>query len=327
MTIAPTKNRIRRGAEQSSRPAGPAGRRPRGRRRRSTLIGLAFASPFIVGFLFLFAYPIAASAYYSFTDFNLFQSPEWVGFANYEQMFGDGVFWKSLANTAVLTVMGVPLSIGIALAGAHLLNTPVRGQPLYRAVVYLPSIVPVVVGGYLWRWLLNAEYGFINHFLSVFGISGPAWLEQPDWTKPAIILLSLWTVGGTMIIYLAALQEVPKELYEAAELDGAGVWRRFTSVTWPTVSPVTLFQVIVSIIGFLQIFTQPYILSQERLNQAGSGPGQSMLSYAMYLYQNAFVFLKMGYASAMAWSLFIVTLIVSLIVLASSRRWVHDGSR
>lgn len=313
-------------ARRAHTPSEP-GRRRRRRSRRSTLIGLAFASPFIVGFLFLFAYPIVASAYYSFTDFNLFQSPEWVGLANYTQMFSDGVFWKSLANTAILTLLGVPLAIGIALAGAHLLNSPVRGQPLYRALVYLPSIVPVVVGGYLWRWLLNAEYGFINHFLSWFGIAGPAWLQQPDWTKPAIILMSLWTVGGTMIIYLAALQEVPQELYEAAELDGAGIWRRFTNVTWPTVSPVTLFQVIVSIIGFLQIFTQPYILSQERLNQAGSGPGQSMLSYAMYLYQNAFVFLKMGYASAMAWTLFIVTLVVSLIVLATSRKWVHDGTR
>lgn len=322
MTTA-TAPRVR----QENAPAGPGAPVRRRRSRRTTLIGLAFASPFIVGFLFLFAYPIAASAYYSFTDFNLFQAPEWVGLDNYTQMFADGVFWKSLANTAVLTVFGVPLAIGIALAGAHLLNTPVRGQPLYRALVYLPSIVPVVVGGYLWRWLLNAQYGFINHFLSWFGIEGPAWLQQPEWTKPAIILMSLWTVGGTMIIYLAALQEVPKELYEAAELDGAGAWRRFTNVTWPTVSPVTLFQVIVSIIGFLQIFTQPYILSQERLNQAGSGPGQSMLSYAMYLYQSAFVFLKMGYASAMAWTLFIITLAVSLIVLATSRKWVHDGAR
>ncbi|MDQ0643836.1 carbohydrate ABC transporter permease [Microbacterium murale] len=321
MTVTTASSRIRQGA----RPAGSGGgRRPR--RRRSTLIGLAFAAPFIVGFLFLFAYPIAASAYYSFTDFNLFQSPEWVGLDNYVQMFNDGVFWKSLANTAVLTVFGVPLSIGIALAGAHLLNTPVRGQPLYRALVYLPSIVPVVVGGYLWRWMLNAEYGFVNFFLSWFGIEGPAWLQNPDFTKPSIIFLSLWTVGGTMIIYLAALQEVPKELYEAAELDGAGIWRRFTNVTWPTVSPVTLFQVIVSIIGFLQIFAQPYIMAQERLNQASSGPGQSMLSYAMYLYQNAFVFLKMGYASAMAWTLFLVTLAVSLIVLATSKKWVHDGS-
>lgn len=318
---ATASSRVRR----NTRSAGPVGRRRRPQ-RRSTLVGLAFAAPFIVGFVFLFAYPIAASAYYSFTDFNLFQSPEWVGLDNYVQMFNDGVFWKSLANTAILTVFGVPLSIAIALAGAHLLNTPVRGQPLYRAFIYLPSIVPVVVGGYLWRWMLNAEYGFINFFLSWFGIEGPAWLQNPDFAKPSIIFLSLWTVGGTMIIYLAALQEVPKELYEAAELDGAGMWRRFTNVTWPTVSPVTLFQVIVSIIGFLQIFAQPYIMAQERLNQASAGPGQSMLSYAMYLYQNAFVFLKMGYASAMAWTLFLVTLAVSLIVLASSKKWVHDGN-
>lgn len=316
-----------RGRRRTIGPVGPrhAGPRRVKRRQRTTLVGLAFAAPFIVGFLFLFAYPIIASAYYSFTDFNLFQSPEWVGLANYAQMFNDGVFWKSLANTAILTVFGVPLAIVIALAGAHVLNAPVRGQPLYRALVYLPSIVPVVVGGYLWRWLLNAEYGFINFFLSWFGVDGPAWLQDPDFTKPSIIFLSLWTVGGTMIIYLAALKEVPQELYEAAELDGAGVWRRFRNVTWPTVSPITLFQVIVSIIGFLQIFAQPYIMAQERLNQASSGPGQSMLSYAMYLYQNAFVFLKMGYASAMAWTLFLVTLAVSLIVLVTSKKWVHDG--
>jgi multiple sugar transport system permease protein len=273
---------------------------------------LLFASPFVVGFLVLYAYPILASAFYSFTDFNLFQTPQWVGLANYSQMFADPTFWKSVANTAFLTVIGVPVSIIVALAGAHLLNLSVRGQPLYRALVYLPSIVPIVVGGY--------------DFLSFLGVTGPSWLEEPDWTKPAIILMSLWTVGGTMIIYLAALRDVPTELYEAASLDGAGAWRRFVSVTWPTISPVTLFQVIVSVIAYLQIFTQPFILAQQRLNTGGSGPGQSMLTYAMYLYQNAFVFLKMGYASAMAWVLFLVTIAVALIILASAKRWVHYGS-
>jgi multiple sugar transport system permease protein len=285
-----------------------------------------FASPFIIGFLALYAYPILASAYYSFTDFNLFQSPQWVGLENYSQMFADPTFWKAVVNTIVLTVFGVPLSIIVALAGAHLLNFPVRGQPLYRAVVYLPSIVPIVVGGYLWRWLLNTQYGFLDYFLSLVGIHGPSWLESPDWTKPAIIMMSLWTVGGTMIIYLAALKDVPPELHEAAALDGAGAWRRFVSVTWPTISPVTLFQVIVSVIAYLQIFTQPFILAQQRLNTGGSGPGQSMLTYAMYLYQNAFVFLKMGYASAMAWVLFIITIGIALVILATSKRWVHYGS-
>lgn len=296
-------------------------------RRRQALTGLAFAAPFLIGFSIFIAYPIAASAYYSFTDFNLFQAPEWVGFDNYTELAGDNVFWTAFVNTLILTVTGVPLSIILGIAGAHLLNFPVRGQPLYRALVYLPTIVPIVVGGYLWRWLLNAQYGFINYFLSLFGISGPGWLVEPEWTKPAIVMMSLWTVGGTMIIYLAALKDVPHELYEAAELDGAGAISRFRHITWPTISPVTLFQVIVNLIAWLQIFTQPYLLSQTRLNAASGGPGNSMLTYAMYLFQNAFSFLKMGYASAMAWILFLITLAITLVVLVGSRKWVHDDSR
>ena len=326
MPLTDTHPVVRSQTHDSGRPAPTPAARGARTRRRNLLLGVMFASPFIIGFLALYAYPILASAYYSFTDFNLFQSPQWVGLENYSQMFADPTFWKAVVNTVVLTVFGVPLSIIVALAGAHLLNFPVRGQPLYRAVVYLPSIVPIVVGGYLWRWLLNTQYGFLDYFLSLVGIHGPSWLESPDWTKPAIIMMSLWTVGGTMIIYLAALKDVPPELHEAAALDGAGAWRRFVSVTWPTISPVTLFQVIVSVIAYLQIFTQPFILAQQRLNTGGSGPGQSMLTYAMYLYQNAFVFLKMGYASAMAWVLFIITIGIALVILATSKRWVHYGS-
>ncbi|MDZ4045217.1 MAG: sugar ABC transporter permease [Rhodoglobus sp.] len=296
-------------------------------RRRQALTGLAFASPFLIGFVVFIAYPVAASAFYSFTDFNLFQEPEFVGLDNYERMATDQSFWIALSNTLFLTAFGVPLAIVISIAGAHLLNMPVRGQPLFRALVYLPSIVPVVVGGYLWRWLLNGQYGFINFFLESVGIPGPGWLQEPEWGKPAIILMSLWTVGGTMIIYLAALKDVPTELYEAAELDGAGPFARFRHITWPVLSPVTLFQVIVNVIAYLQIFTQPYLLSQTRLNNVGSGPGQSMLTYAMYLFQNAFSFLKMGYASAMAWILFLITLAITIVILVSARRWVHYGSR
>ncbi len=311
----------------SGRSVSPAARKRAGRTSHRTLwLGIGFASPFIVGFLFLFAYPILASAYYSFTDFNLFQAPKWVGFDNYAQMFGNPTFWQSLGNTLYLTIIGVPLAIVISLAGAHLLNFPVRGQPLYRALVYLPSIVPIVVGGYLWRWLLNTQYGFFNYLLSFIGVEGPAWLQEPDWTKPAILLMTFWTVGGTTIIYLAALKDVPKDLYEAAELDGAGAWRKFLNVTWPVISPVTLFQIIVTTIAFLQIFTQPFILSQQRLNTPSAGPDGSMLTFAMSLYQNAFSFLKMGYASGMAWILFVLTLIITLIILATSKRWVHNGS-
>lgn len=296
-------------------------------RRRQALTGLAFASPFLIGFAVFIAYPVAASGYYSFTDLNLFQPPHWVGLANYAEMAGDEDFWMALGNTVYLTAVGVPLSILIAISGALVLNLPVRGQPVFRALVYLPSIVPVVVGGYLWRWLLNAQYGFVNYFLGLVGLDGPGWLVEPEWGKPAIVMMTLWTVGGTTIIYLAALKDVPRELYEAAALDGAGPISRFRHITWPTLSPVTLFQVIVTTIAYLQIFTQPYLLAQTRLNNVGSGPGQSMLTYGMYLFQNAFSFLKMGYASAMAWTLFLVTLAITFVILLSSRRWVHYGNR
>jgi len=298
---------------------------PRGARRQ-TLLGLAFASPFLIGAAVFIVWPVVASAVYSFTDFNLFQPPSWVGLDNYAQMMRDDTFWKALANTLFLAVLGVPLTILISIGGAHLLNLPVRGQPLYRALVYLPTIVPIVVGGYLWRWLLNTQYGFVNYFLGLLHLPQPEWLEQPQWGKPAIVLMCLWTIGGTMIIYLAAIKDVPAELYEAAELDGAGWFARFRYVTWPTISPVTLFQIIVTVIAYLQIFTQPYLLTQTRLNEASGGPGQSMISYAMYLYQNAFVFLKMGYASAMAWVLFLLTLAITLVLLWSSKKWVHYGS-
>lgn len=294
--------------------------------RRQTLLGLAFASPFIIGAAVFILYPVFASGWYSFTDFNLFQPPKFVGLDNYQHMLGDTTFWKSLWNTAYLAVFGVPLTIVISVAGAHLLNMPVRGQPLFRALVYLPSIVPVVVGGYLWRWLLNTQYGFVDYFLGLLHLPQPQWLEQPDWGKPAILVMCLWTIGGTMIIYLAAIKDVPADLYEAAELDGAGWWGRFRYVTWPTISPITLFQVIVTVIAYMQVFAQPYLLTQTNLNGASGGPGQSMISYAMYLFQNAFVFLKMGYASAMAWVLFLLTLVITLLILATSKKWVHYDS-
>lgn len=295
--------------------------------KRRNLVGAAFAAPFLVGLVVLIIYPILASGYYSFTDFNLFQSPKFVGLDNYARMLEDDRFLKSLWNTMWLTLFGVPLSIILALLGAHIMNLPVKGQPLYRALVYLPTIVPVVVGGYLWRWLLNAQYGYINRILEVLHIPQPLWLEDPGWTKPAILMVALWTVGGTMIIYLAAMKDISAELYEAASIDGAGVWKKFLHITWPALTPITLFQVIVLLIAYLQIFTQPYLLTQTRLNQSSGGPNDSMLSYAMYLFQNAFTNLKMGYASAMAWILFLITMAITAVLLVFTRKWVHYGSR
>jgi multiple sugar transport system permease protein len=298
-------------------------------RGRALFKGLAFASPFLLGFTVFFAYPTAASAWYSLTDFGLFEAPKFIGLSNYARMLADTKFWHSLYNTLFLAVTGVPLSIAIALAGAHVLNFPVKGQPLYRALVYLPTIVPAVAGGFLWRWLLNAQYGFVNAILSWLHLPQPLWLQEPAWGTLAVLLVSLWTVGGTMVIYLAALKDVPADLYEAAAIDGAGPWRRFLSITWPMISPVTLFQVIVLIIAYLQIFTQPFVLAKDPSvgSQQAAGPGDSMLTYSVYLFQNAFVFLKMGYASAMAWLLLLITLAAALLILWSAKRWVHYGSR
>jgi multiple sugar transport system permease protein len=290
---------------------------------RNSLVGLAFASPFVVGFAVFIAYPLLASLRYSFTDFNLFQAPTNVGFSNYRAMIEDPRLIMSVKNTLLFAAVGVPLNIGLALAGAHLLNLRLRGQPLYRAMAYLPTIVPVVVGAYLWRWLLNPQYGFLDHFLRLAHLPDPNWLMEPGWARMAVIILSVWTVGGTMIIYLAGLREVPMELYEAASLDGAGLFAKFRHITWPSLTPITLFQSIVLMIAYLQIFAQPYLLAQTRLNESTAGPGDSMLSYSMYLFQSAFVDLKMGYASAMAWVLFVFTVLLTFALLGSARKWVH----
>lgn len=299
------------------------------RKGSSTLKGLLFASPFLVGFALLFAYPIASSGVYSFTSFNLFQPPTWIGLANYRELMGDSVFWTALGNTAVLTLVGVPLTILISLLGAHILNLPVRGQPLYRALLYVPVVVPVVVGSYLWRWLLNTQYGFVDYFLGLLGLPQPAWLTQPAWGRPAVLIVTMWAIGSTMLIYLAALKDVPQELYEAAQLDGAGSWKRFLNVTWPALTPITLFQIFVVMVSFLQIFTQPYLLSQDATannstgNAGGNGAGNSMLTIATYIYENAFQFLKMGYASAIAWILFVIIAVISILLFLTSKKWVH----
>ena len=270
--------------------------------------------------------PIAVSLYYSFTEFNLFQSPRWVGLQNYTDLVGDPKFWRSVVNTAYLAIIGVPLGLALALLTALALNFPVRGQPLYRAIVYLPAIVPVVTATYLWRWVFNAQYGYLNELLARVGLPQPNWLADPLWTRPSVIIITLWGIGGTAVIYLAALQQVPQQLIEAAAVDGASTWQRFWHVVWPTLTPVTLFQLIMGVIAALQIFAPTYLLTQTRSNGASGGPGDTLLTYAMYLFHNAFVFLRMGKAAAMAWILFLVIGGLTVLILLTSRRWVHYGS-
>jgi multiple sugar transport system permease protein len=292
---------------------------------RSVLRGLLFASPWILGFVIFQLIPIVASAYFSLTNFNLFQTPQFVGLRNYQRLAGDELFWKSLTNTLYLTVIGVPVSLTAALAAALALNMKVRGQSFFRLVVFLPTVVPVVAATYIWRWLLNAQYGYVNETLGAVGLGQPLWLDDPFWTKPALILMSLWVTGSAMVVFLAALQEVPEVYYEAAVIDGAGAWAKFRHVTLPLISPVILFETIIASIFTLQYFTQAFLLGQTRLNAASGGPENSLLVYGLYLFQQAFINLNMGYASAMAWVLLFVALAGTWVLLRVSRNRVFYG--
>jgi multiple sugar transport system permease protein len=286
---------------------------------RSVFRGLLFASPWIVGFLIFQLVPMIGSAYFSLTNFNLFQEPQFVGLRNYQRLAGDELFWKSLLNTVYLTAIGVPVSLTAALAAALALNMRVRGQWLFRLFVFLPTVVPVVAATYIWRWLLNAQYGYVNQSLGAVGLGQPLWLDDPFWTKPALILMSLWVTGSAMVVFLAALQDVPEVYYEAAVIDGAGGWSKFRYVTLPLISPVILFETIIASIFTLQYFTQAFLLGQTRLNAASGGPENSLLVYGLYLFQQAFVNLNMGYASAMAWVMLFVALGGTFVLLRVSR--------
>jgi len=287
--------------------------------RRNLRNGLLFASPWIVGFLVFTAYPLVASLYYSCCAYSGLNTPHWVGLSNYHQMlFEDDLFWKSLWNTLYMVVIALPLGMISALALALLLNQKVKGIALYRTIYYLPSLVPAVASAILWLWLFNPEIGLINTVLGKFGIAGPSWLGDPLWAKPAMVLMGVWGAGGGVIIYLAGLQDVPTSLYEAASLDGAGVWSKFWQVTLPMISPIIFFNLIMGIIGMFQYFTQAYVMTQ-------GGPQDSTMFYALHLFNSAFIDWKMGYASAMAWVLFAITLVCSLVAMKTSARWVYYG--
>ncbi|RDW22194.1 spermidine/putrescine ABC transporter permease [Oceanobacillus arenosus] len=296
---------------------------PRNRQRRTLIIGLLFASPWIIGFLIFQVYPIITSFYYSLTDYNLFSAPEWVGIENYKELFGDDKFYLSLYNTVYITVFGLIPQLAFSLVMALILNMNVKGQSLYRTIYFLPTLVPVVASSLLWMWLFNSQYGLINEFLGAIGLIEPNWLLDPNWTKAAIIIMGFWATGTNTIMYLAALQDVPKTFYEAAEIDGANSWQKFWHITLPAISPITLFLLIIGLIGSFQTFAQAHVLGTQ--SQSVGGPENSMLFYAVYLYQNAFSFLKMGYASAMAWILFIIVLILTILIFKSSAKWVYYG--
>lgn len=284
--------------------------------RREAWEGYLFISPWIVGFLVFVAGPMIASIALAFTEWNLLSPPRWVGLANFRALFTDPLFWQALKVTAIYAAVAVPLDLFAALLLASLLNQKLRGIGAYRTIFYLPTILPGVVTAVVWRWIFNPEIGLINNLLALFRIPGPLWLMSPAWALPALIIMSLWTIGTATVIFLGGLQGVPAELHEAAAIDGAGPWRRFWRITVPLVSPSIFFNLITGMIGAFQVFTLPYIMT-------GGGPQNATLFYVLYLYENAFTYGKMGYASAMAWVLFVIIVVLTVIQFRLSRRWVY----
>jgi multiple sugar transport system permease protein len=318
--------------------------------KRRQIAGVLFASPWMIGFLLLVAWPFAASIYWSFCRFDLINPPQWIGTDNYQRLMqelqqGRG-FAVALQNTAYYALLSVPLSIATGLLLAVMLSWKVRGQAVYRTIFYLPALIPVVAASVLWLWLLDPQDGMVNYLLGWAGLPPQNWLTQArsavspagaatlsGWlsgqnaltlfgAKDALVLMSVWAVGNAMIIFLAAIGDVPESLYEAARIDGAGWLRKFWHVTLPMLSPVILFNLVMGLIRSVQTFTSIYILSE------GTGqPAESLLVFSLHLFLSAFADLEMGYASAMAWVTFVILVVCTLLLFRSSRHWVYYSSQ
>jgi multiple sugar transport system permease protein len=285
---------------------------------RSTAAFWIFASPWIFGFLIFTLGPMAYSLVLSLFHWDLLSDPVFAGLGNYQEAAADPLLAQAMKVTLIYAFISVPASVVLSLAVALLMNVKVRGSYFFRTVWYLPSLVTGVAQTILFVWVFNPRYGLFNGLLSLFGIEGPAWFQSEFWALPAVIIMSLWTVGGNMIIYLAGLQDVPEELYEAVEIDGAGRWRRFWHITLPQISPVILFNVVTGLIGAMQTFTQGYVVER-----AGGGPNNSLLFYVLYLFKNAFSYFEMGYASALAWILLLIIMLLTVLVFRGSAFWVY----
>jgi len=289
------------------------------RERRGLALGLLFVSPWIMGLLLFTIYPLFSSLYYSLTRYDLIREPVFIGFTNYIRMFFDDPhFWKVMYNTVYYVGFSVPLGVGTAFLTAVLLNTKLVGRSVFRAIIYIPSIVPAVCSAVVWQFLLNIQYGAINSLLQTFGLPAVPFLSSPVLAKPSIVLVSGWAQGAAVVIFLASLQDVPRSLYEAATVDGANSLQRFWNVTIPMVTPIILFNLIMGFIGAFQEFTIPWLLTQ-------GGPMNSTEFYTVHLYRNAFIYLRMGKASAMAWILFIIIVTFTIILFKTSARWVYYG--
>jgi multiple sugar transport system permease protein len=315
-------------AAERSKAAQP--RRSSRRAIREELTGWLFASPWIIGFLIFTAAPMLFSLYASFTEYNITTAPKWVGLQNFERLFRDPFFFKSLGNTFWMVVVKTPLVAIVSIALAMLLAMDLPGGRFFRTVFYLPNVLAGVAAIFLWRWILAPD-GLLNRALGVVGIPGPGWFTDPAWTKPALVVMGMWWIGSGVLIYLAGLKGIPKELYEAGSIDGAVGWSRFRHITVPMLSPTIFFQVVTGIIGTFQIFTTAFIIAQEGGDIKPFYANQSLLFYVLYLYYRAFgrigpAGLQMGYASAMAWILFVIIMAFTLFQIWLSRRWVYYES-
>lgn len=303
-------------------PNPPAKRRARFARKEA-IEGWIGIMPWLLGFLLFGAVPVVASLYLSFTDWDILTEARWIGIGNYRHMLQDEEFWISLRVTALYTLMSIPLNLTGGLLISLLLNVKSRWSHFFRTVYYVPSVVSGVAVAVVWMWLLNPDFGLINHLLSLLGLKGPQWLYSQTWALPSYVLLGLWMVGGNAVIYLAGLQNISPQLYEAAEIDGCNSWQRFFRVTLPLITPTILFLLINGVIWSFQVFTQAYIMSNGR-----GGPNNATLFYLLYLYNEAFRGFRMGYGAALAWVLALIVLVCSVLIFKTSNRWVHyEGAR
>lgn len=288
-----------------------------------TFWGWLFIVPAVLGVLFFKLGPVLASLALSFTKYEIISSPKFIGLANYQKLITDDLWIRSIEVTLNYVLLFVPTALITAYAIALLMARDVRGINAYRTIWYLPSVVPVVASAVIWRWGLHPEFGPINYPLKLLGLPAPRWLTDPDWIIPSIVFIGLWGLGNTVLIFLASIKGVPSSLYEAAEVDGAGPWTRFRHVTIPMTSSIIFYQLIVNIIGSFQVFGVAYVLFVSNPSASSAGPNNAALFYVLYMFRNAFGYFRNGYASSMAWVLFVVIMLLTWLLFRTQSRWVY----